>query len=68
LSGNILQVSIIPLNELLITGDGPPDWATITFLAIATKFVYIYSKISSIFYGSWYWFLGSGFVLPADQT
>jgi hypothetical protein len=34
LSGSILHVSIIRLNQLLITGGGTPDWTTITFLAI----------------------------------
>ena len=36
LSGNIRQVSMTPRSELLITGDGPPDWATITFFLMAS--------------------------------
>lgn len=33
--GNILQVSMTPRSELLITGLGPPDCATMTFFGIA---------------------------------
>jgi hypothetical protein len=36
------QLSIIPLSELFITGDGPPDCATITFFDM-TNFVYRFS-------------------------